>query len=330
MVLGTGISRGLSRRGMLCAASAGVALSRRAQAQAQASFPSRPIEVVTHTSPGGGTDITARMMMVQAPAEFGTEFSVATRSGGSGASSIAYVASRPKDGHTLLLVTQSHLLVMIRNRTPTQFEDLVAVARATEDPQIVFVRRDNPARTLAELITQGKARSLRFGITNVAGTDHVSTYGFARAAGMQPPSVVPFRGGGEVLTNLIGGNVDACLSNYAEAEAQLRAGELRPLAVLAERRVETLGDVPTGREAGVPVVYSTVRGFMVMKGTPEDRIARLESGLVKAMEGPLYRNYLANSGQSSDSVAGRQVWQTQLDAMWSGSRAALEGLGLLR
>ena len=320
--------RAVLRGAAAVAALGGAALPR--ALRAQDAFPSRPLEVVTHTSPGGGTDITARMMMVGAPAEFGQEFAVATRTGGSGASSLAYVASRPKDGHTLLLVTQSHLLVMIRNRTPTQFSDLVAVARATEDPQIVFVRRDDPARTLADLAAAGKARSLRFGITNVAGTDHVSTFGFCKAAGMQAPTVVPFRGGGEVLTNMIGGNVDASLGNYAEAEAQLRAGELRPLAVLAERRVETMRDVPMDREAGVPVAYSTVRGFMVMKGTPEDRVARVEAGLLKAMGSPIYRNYLASSGQSPDSVAGRATWQAQLDGTWANSREALEGLGLLR
>src|SRR5688572_33499801 len=80
---------------------------------AQEKFPSKPIEVVTHAGAGGGTDITARMMMVHAPGIFGTELLVSNRVGGSGAASLAYAATKPRDGHTIMLVTQSHLLTIL-------------------------------------------------------------------------------------------------------------------------------------------------------------------------------------------------------------------------
>lgn len=288
------------------------------------------MEVVTHAGVGGGTDITVRMMMVQAPGEFGQEFTVVNRTAGSGAQALQYLASRPADGHTLILVTQTHLLTMLRNRSLPQLTDLMPVARATEDPQFVLVRRDSPLRTPDELLSAGRARSLRFGGTHVGGVDHVSIFAFGRAAGLQNPTLVPFRGGGEIVINLVGGNIDVGIVNPAEAESQLRSGEVRPLMVLSESRLPSFQNVPTGKELGIDTIAATVRGYCVLKGTPEDRVARLEAGLIRAMSGPIYKGYLENTGQSPDSVAGREVWGRQLESFFSEGREALTALGLLR
>ena len=288
------------------------------------------MEVVTHAGVGGGTDITVRMMMVQAPGEFGQEFTVVNRTAGSGAQALQYVASKPADGHTLVLVTQTHLLTMLRNRNLPQLSDLIPVARATEDPMFVLVRRDSPLRSADELLSAGKARSLRFGGTHVGGVDHVSIFAFGRAAGLTPPTLVPFRGGGEIVINLVGGNIDVGLVNPGEAEAQLRAGEVRPLMVLSAARLPSYPDVPTGKELGIDNIAATVRGYCVLKGTPEDRVARLEQGLIRAMAGPIYKGYLENTGQSPDSVAGREPWGAQLQSFFNEGREALTALGLLR
>ncbi len=309
---------------------AGAALLAPTVVRAQDRFPSRVVEVVTHAGVGGGTDITVRMMMVQAPGEFGQEFTVVNRTAGSGAQALQYLASKPADGHTLLLVTQTHLLSMLRNRSLPQLSDLIPVARATEDPQFVLVRRDSPLRSADELLSAGRARSLRFGGTHVGGVDHVAIFAFGRAANIQNPTLVPFRGGGEIVINLVGGNIDVAVVNPAEAEAQLRSGEVRPLMVLSENRLPSARDVPTGKELGINTTAATVRGYCVLKGTPEDRVARLEGGLIRAMAGPIYKGYLENTGQSPDSVAGRQVWGAQLEAFFNEGREALTALGLLR
>jgi tripartite-type tricarboxylate transporter receptor subunit TctC len=321
----------IGRRGLLAGtAGFGAALCAPASLRAQEAFPSRTIEVVTHAGVGGGTDITARMMMVQAPAVFRQEFVVVNRTAGSGAQALQYLASRPADGHTIILVTQTHLLTQLRNPSLPQLADLIPVARATADPQFVLVRRDSPFRTPADLVNAGKERSLRFGGTHVGGVDHVAIFSFGRAAGLQRPTLVPFRGGGEIVINLVGGNIDTAVLNPAEADAQLRAGELRPLISLASTRLNAFRDVPTARELGIDTNAYTVRGFCVLRGTPEDRVARLEQGLLEAMSGPIYRNYLENSGQALDSVAGREVWGAQLAQFYRDGREALQALGLLR
>jgi tripartite-type tricarboxylate transporter receptor subunit TctC len=252
------------------------------------------------------------------------------RTAGSGAQALQYLASKPADGHTIILVTQTHLLTQIRNRNVPQFSELVPLARATDDPQLVLVRRDSPFRTAADLVAAGKQRSLRFGGTHVGGVDHIAIFSFGRAAGMQQPTLVPFRGGGEIVINLVGGNTDSALVNPAEAESQLRSGELRPLLALSEKRLPGFPDLPTAKESGIDCVASTVRGFCVLKGTPEDRVTRLEQGLIRAMSGPIFKSYLENTGQSPDSVVGRAAWGAQLQAFHESGREALQALGLLR
>jgi tripartite-type tricarboxylate transporter receptor subunit TctC len=320
----------MNRRTLLAGATLGAGLLAAPRLRAQERFPSRTVEVITHAGVGGGTDITVRMMMVQAPGEFGQEFTVVNRTAGSGAQALQYLASRPADGHSLILVTQTHLLTMLRNRSLPQLADLIPVARATEDPQMVMVRRDSPLRGPDELLSAGRARSLRFGGTHVGGVDHISIFAFGRAAGLQAPTLVPFRGGGDIVVNLVGGNIDAALLNPAEAESQLRAGEVRPLMVLSENRLPSHPNVPTGKELGINSLASTVRGFCVLRGTPEERVARLEQGLIRAMSGPIYRGYLENTGQSPDSVVGREPWGRQLAGFFEEGREALTTLGLLR
>jgi tripartite-type tricarboxylate transporter receptor subunit TctC len=320
-----------TRRGLLLAAPLLAAPFVARGSLAQERFPSRTIEVVTHAGVGGGTDITARMMMVQAPAEFGQELAVVNRVGGSGAAALAYAASKPRDGHTILLLTQTHLLTIMRGRAANiEFSDIVGLARATEDPQVLMVGKASPYRTAQDLIAAAKEKKLKFGTTQVGGVDHLAVFGFAREAGIQQPTIVPFRGGGDIAINLVSGNIDAALLNPSEPEAQIKAGDVIPLLTLHEERISTLAAVPTAKEIGFASNHATVRGFAVLKGVPEERLAFLEEKLVKSMSSPLYRNYLESTGQARSSVVGRQAWQAQLDAFNATGREALAALGAAR
>jgi putative tricarboxylic transport membrane protein len=298
--------------------------------RAQDKFPSKPIEVVTHAGVGGGTDITARMMMVHAPGVFKTEFVVVNRVGGSGAAALQYMLDKPRDGHTIALITQTHLLTILRSKGKFKYEDLVPLARATDDPQILAVGKGSPFKSARDLLGAGKGKALKYGTSLVGGVDHIAVVSIARSAGMQQPTIVPFRGGGDVVINLVGGNIDCALVNYAEAESQFKAGDIRPLAVFAEKPMAALQNVPTGKEIGVPGSYSTVRGFVTLRGVPEANLKVLEDGLVKAMKGQMFNTYLESSGQSLDSVVGAGPWKAQLDEFMVEGKKTLETLGLLK
>lgn len=299
------------------------------RARAQEKFPSKPIEVVTHAGVGGGTDITARMMMVEAPGALGTELIVANRVGGSGAASLAYAASRPRDGHTIMLITQTHLLTILRSKNPpVQYDEIVALARATEDPQVLMVGAKSPYANAKDFLAAAKEKSLKFGTTQIGSVDHIAVVGFANRFGLKKPNVVPFRGGGDIVISLVGGSLDAALLNFAEAESQIRSGEIRALMTLVPERMESLPNTPSASELGVRLNYSTVRGFVTLRGTPEDRLKVLEAGLIKAMNGKLYQSYLQQSGQLPKSVVGRAEWQAQLDAFYKEGKEALASLGI--
>ena len=318
-----------NRRRLLGFAGASAALST-VPVRAQEKFPSKPIEVVTHSGVGGGTDITARMMMVHAPGVFKTEFVVVNRTGGSGAAALDYLLER-KDGHAIALITQTHLLTILRSKGKYKYEDLVPLARATEDPQLLMVGKNSPFKTAQDFVAAGKGKALKWGTTHVGSVDHIGTVAVARASKHQPPVIVPFRGGGDVVINLVGGNIDAALVNYAEAESQIKAGDIRVLALFADSRLKALPNVPTGKEIGVNAgSQSTVRGFVTARGVPADRVKALEDGLVKAMQGQMFQTYLESSGQALESVTGAGPWKTQLDAFMVEGKQTLEALGLLK
>jgi tripartite-type tricarboxylate transporter receptor subunit TctC len=250
--------------------------------------------------------------------------------GGSGAAAMQYMMDKPRDGHVIALITQTHLLTILRSKGKFSYDEFVPLARATDDPQILAVGKGSPYKTAKELLAAAKGKALKYGTSLVGGVDHIAVVSIARSAGMQQPTIVPFRGGGDVVINLVGGNIDCALVNYAEAESQFKAGDIRPLAVFADKPIGALPNVPTGREIGVPGSYSTVRGFVTLRGAPAANLKILEDGLVKAMKGQMFQTYLESSGQAMDSVVGAGPWKAQLDEFMVEGRKTLEALGLLK
>ncbi len=296
---------------------------------AQEAFPVRPIDVVTHASPGGGTDATARAVVRGARDALDANMSVLPRTGGGGIVAMTYVNNRPRDGHTVLAITPTHLFAIARGQGPLSIDDLVGVARAADDPIVVMVRGDSNIQTLPELIELGRQQSIKWGTTQIGGVDHVAGAILAQLAETQL-SVVPFSGGGEIVTKLMGGSIDAAGLNLTEALAQIERGDFRALAVMAEERLEILSDVPTTVELGYDVVFSTVRGYLVLNGTPEDRIATLEQGFLEGMQQPAFQTYLEGSGLDTGSVAGREVWDNQVRRLYNDARAAMIALGIIQ
>lgn len=306
-----------------------VALAVPSVASAQ-EFPSETINVVTHAGPGGGTDITTRMMMLRARRELGQDMTVVNKRGGSGAAALMYVNGEERDGHTIMTMTQSHIFNILQGKVPIKIEDVVPLARATDDPTVVAVPASSDIETLDDLIAASKDAEggLKWGTTFAGGADHVNIHQFAKKAGIEY-TIVPFKGGGDIVTNLVGGNVDAAILNFAEGESQFGAGELRPIVALSEERIGGLPDTPTAKEEGIDAVASTVRGFVALSGVPEDRQKILSEGLVNAMSHPVYQAYLESGGMPASSVVGQEEWGEHIMRIYNESGDALRELGLL-
>ncbi|MEM6972677.1 MAG: tripartite tricarboxylate transporter substrate binding protein [Pseudomonadota bacterium] len=294
-------------------------------------FPSQTINVVTHAGPGGGTDITTRMMMLRGRRVFGQDMVVVNKRGGSGAAALGYVNSQARDGYTIMTITQSHIFNIVQKKVPVTLDQLVGIARATDDPTVLAVPADSPINSMEDVVASSKAASggLKWGTTFVGGADHVNIHNFAKKAEGIEYTIVPFKGGGDIVTNLVGGNVDAALLNYAEGESQFGSGELRPIVALAENRIGGLPDTPTARELGVDALASTIRGFAVLSGVEDARMQALEEGLVKAMEHSVYQAYLESGGMAANSVTGKDGWNAHIERVAVESEVALTELGLL-
>lgn len=293
-------------------------------------FPSQPVEIVIHSSYGGGTDTTARMMMIRTRRELDTDMFVTAKRGGAGAEAHQYAMSKEKDGHTVLALTQTHLYTIARGKSPLTIDDVVGVARAMDDPTFITVSADSPYQTLEDLINASKEQPLNWGVAQIGGTEHIGLARFAKAAGIKF-KVVPFGSGAQMVQALMSGSIDATLPNVSEGGTQVQDGTFRALAVMNDKALAEYPDVPTTFDLGYPVKTSTTRGYWVLKGTPEDRVKKLSEAMVKAMQHETFANYLKGSGLSAeDSIAGHEVWDKQLKDEFAAAVEALNELGLMK
>jgi putative tricarboxylic transport membrane protein len=314
---------------LLLAVAAGVLLTSDLAWAQDEKFPAKPIEVVIHSRYGGGTDTTARMMMIRTRRNLEADMSVVAKRGGSGAAAHQYAASKDRDGYTVLALTQSHLYTIARGKSPLTIDDVVGVARAMDDPTLITVAAASPYKTLADLVEASKGKALNWGVAQVGGTEHIGLAQFAKEAGIQF-KVVPFGSGAQMVQALMSGAIDATLPNVSEGGQQVADGTFRALAVMAEKRLGDYPDVPSTFELGYPVKTSTTRGYWVLKGTPEDRIETLSNAMVKAMKHETFSNYLKSAGLTpEESVAGHAVWDKQIKEEYAKAVSALKELGLI-
>jgi len=312
----------------MCVAAAAIAAVPTAVAAQK--FPDKTIEVVIHSGYGGGTDTTARMMMIRSRRNLKTDMVVVAKRGGSGAAAHAYADSKPRDGYTMLALTQTHFYTLARGKSKLKIGNLVGVARAMDDPTFITVGANSKFKTLADLIAASKTAPLNWGVAQIGGTEHIGLARFAKAAGIKYKAV-PFGGGGQMVQALMAGKIDASLPNVSEALSQVKDGAFRALVVLADKRLKDFPNVPSSYELGLKVKLSTTRGYAVLKGTPQDRIDMLSNALVKAMKHEVFANYLKSAGLTpEDSVAGHAVWDKQIKEEYAAAAEALKELGLIK
>ena len=291
-------------------------------------YPSKAIEVVTHAGNGGGTDVTTRMMMLRARRELGQDMIVVNKKGGGGAVAMDYYLGVPADGYNILTFTIGHAATLAKGETKMTLDDIRPIARGTDDPQILMVRCGAYADA-ADFVAKQKEAPITYGTTHLGNIDDVSAFMFTKKGGMMTPKILPFDGGGELATQLVAGAVDAAVLNLAEAGSQIEAGDVCPIVVLAPERMSALPDVSTAEEMGIPVSFSTVRGFVVHADTSDEVAAKIEESLMNAMGHTVYQGFLTSVGLDSTSVAGSDVWGSQLSVMVNDMQSALKELGFI-
>ena len=290
-----------------------------------------PVQVVIHASYGGGTDTTARMMSIRTRRELGADIQVVGKRGGSGAKAQNYTLTRPKDGCTIMALTESHLYTMARGKSNMKIDDLVGVARAMEEPTFVVVNYKNKKLSTAKkFIKEANKKPVSVGIASIGGTEHIGMYNYSKAAGI-PFKAVSFGSGAQSLQALASGKIDAALLNPSEAAALMEDKKVRAIVLLHDQKLADYPKVPTSYSMGHEVKVVTTRGYAVLKGTPDAIVQELSKKMVKAMKHETFGNYL--KGASLDpktSPAGTEVWDKQLKENFKKAQGALKGLGLIK
>lgn len=271
-----------------------------APAIAQGFTPTRPIEVVVHTGPGGGSDVLARAIAVMVEKEkiLPVRLQVVNKPGGVGAVAAAYLAEKRGDPNTLGLFTGVWLQTpLVSAESKITLRDLTPIARLVLEPAVIAVKADAPYKTLGDFIEAAKKNpgQLKQSGGSITSRDNVVRQLLQKSTGTRW-AFISFPGGGERIAALLGGHVDIMVIEPEEAGEHIRAGNMRVLAQVSEQRLPKYPDVPTLREAGfdVPVVPQ-VRGVVAPPGIPKENIEYWESFFRKLTRTPSWKKYITDN-----------------------------------
>jgi tripartite-type tricarboxylate transporter receptor subunit TctC len=276
----------MKRRSLIAGGAGLLALPR----LARAAWPERPIRFVAPFAPGGNVDVMARIYAEPLARELGVPVIVENRPGAASNIGTEAVIRAAPDGHTILLgsIANSINHTLYRNLTFDVGRDLAPIAPLYSIPNVLTVKADFPARSVAELIALAKARpgALNYGSPGSGTTIHLCGVLFARTAGVELTHV-PYRGAAQAQTDLVAGRIEMIFDNLPIALPLLRDGRTRALAVTMDRRAPQLPEVPTMAEAGLPLEMLVWGGVFAPRGTPEDILDRLNAAIRKVGGGVL-------------------------------------------
>ncbi|SCF65470.1 tripartite tricarboxylate transporter substrate-binding protein [Streptomyces sp. MnatMP-M17] len=252
-------------------------------------------------TPGGGYDITARTMAKNAEdGELTHNIEVFNLPGAGGTVGLTRLVGEHGNGKLAMSMGLGVVGAVHTNKTPKTLADTTPIARITEESDIVVVGKDSPYRTIGELIEAWRADPAKVpvgGGSSPGGPDHLAPMLMAKAAGIAPKTVnyIPFDGGGELLASILGNKVAFGVSGLGEYLDQIKAGELRLLAVTGPERIPGL-DAPTLRESGLDTDFTNWRGVVAPPGLSDVERTKLLAFFDSLHDSPLWRESLEKNG----------------------------------
>jgi tripartite-type tricarboxylate transporter receptor subunit TctC len=263
-------------------------------------YPSKPIRLILPFPPGAPSDLVGRTIGQKIAEQMGQGIVPDNRTGAGGTVGLALVAKAPPDGYTLLVTSPTLALspLLYSNLPFDPAKDFAPVARLASIENVMLVHPSVPAKTLKEFIALARARpgKLNYGSGGAGTTNHLAN---ELLKSLEKLDMVhgPYKGATVATTALMGGEVDEVIVSVASVLPLIRAGRVRAIAVLSEKRVATLPAVPTSAEAGFPNFRMSIwYGMMAPANTPREIIARLHQEIAKALDDKTLRQHMANAG----------------------------------
>ena len=253
-------------------------------------WPARPIRAVIGFVAGGGADITLRILAPRLSALLGQPVVVDNRPGGAGNLSNEIALRAAPDGYTLLVATIGQMTVnpALSKVTLDPVAEAAPISLLVQVTNLLVVPADRPWRSVAELVAAARARpgALSYGSSSVGSAGHLAAAVLDQVAGIETVHI-PYRGGGQLITDLITGKVDFAFATAATTWPHVQTGRLRALAVPTAKRSTLLPDVPTIAESGVPG-FDVVNwyGLAAPRATPAPIIATLQAAVQEALRDP--------------------------------------------
>jgi tripartite-type tricarboxylate transporter receptor subunit TctC len=269
-------------------------------AQAQ-TYPSRPLTLVVPFAAGGGVDVNARILAQRMGELLGQTIVVENIGAAAGMAGGARVAKAAPDGYTFEIGnvgTHAYNQTLYKKPLYNAVTDFTPVGLATESPRILIVRKDLPVANLQELVAYIRANATRmqFASAGVGSATHLPCVLFNLAIGVNVTHV-PYRGEGPAIEDLIGGRTDYMCATIQTGAAQANQGAVKPIAVLAEKRVAIIPNVPTSGEQGIAGIESSAwNAFFLPKGAPDPIVRKLNKAMSDALDDPAVRRRLEELG----------------------------------
>ncbi|MET0279290.1 MAG: tripartite tricarboxylate transporter substrate-binding protein [Pseudorhodoplanes sp.] len=264
------------------------------------SYPSRPITVIVPFPAGGPSDVVARIVTEAMSRQLGQSMVIENVGGAGGTLGSGRVATADPDGYTLLAGSMgSHVAapVLTPNVRYDSERDFIPVGLTADAPAVIVARKDFPAKTMKEFVaylrTNGDKVKQAHG--GVGASSHMACLLFNTAAGTKP-SLVPYRGTGPAMNDLIAGHVDFFCEQAVSVAEQVRAGTIKAFGVSATDRLDALPDVPAAKDGGVNFQMSVWAGMFAPKGTSKEVVQKLSVALDKALDDPTVIKRLADLG----------------------------------
>ncbi len=268
---------------------------------ALAAYPDRAIKIVVANTPGGPSDILARILAAEMQPILGASVFVENKGGAGGNIGMGFAARADADGYTILLTTSAFVVNPgLYNTLPYDpFKDFVAICEPAVNPHVFTVKADLPAKTMKEFIALAKADPDKFNVSTppIGTTPQLQAEVLKLREGLGKMATSVYAGGGDAIKALLAGTVQISSGTLAPAFPHMKAGTLRALAQTGEKRWVGLPDIPTMGEAGFKdFVFDTYCGLVAPAKVPPENVAKIEKTVLQILAKPEMQKKLTESG----------------------------------
>jgi putative tricarboxylic transport membrane protein len=303
--------------------------------------PTRTVEFIVPAGTGGGADQMARMIqgVIQKNELMDQSLVVVNKSGGAGAEGFLDVKASAGNPNKVVITLSNIFTTPLATGVPFSYTDITPVAMLAMDEFILWVNVESPYQTVADYLAALKAApdgQMKMGGTGSKQEDQIITAAIGQATGAKL-TYIPFKGGGDVAAQLVGGHIDSSVNNPIEAVAQWRAGTLRPLCVFDSERMnfkeaiadgKSWGDIPTCTEAGLPIEYKMMRGIFTTPDATDEEVAYYQGVLEKVRGTTDWQEFVAK-GAFEDSFVSGDEFKSWLAGAYDMHKGLMEKAGFL-